>query len=81
MHEFYKKPMATRYTLRKGTAYPKEKIRAVLVEEIMRRLRNCSPELSEERKGEFLTEYAKEMQNSGHDEALRKGDGKSGMEI
>ena len=72
MHEFYKKPMATRYTLRKGTAYPKEKIRAVLVEEVMRRLRNCSPELSEERKGEFLTEYAKEMQNSGHDEALRK---------
>ena len=72
MHEFYKKPMATKYTLRKGTAYPKEKVRAVLVEEVMRRLRNCSPELSKERKGEFLTEYAKEMQNSGHREALRR---------
>ena len=72
MHEFYKKPMATKYTLRKGTAYPKERIRAVLIEEVMRRLRNCSPELSAEKKGKFLTEYAKEMQNSGHGEMLRR---------
>ena len=71
-HEFYKKPMASKFTLKKGTAYPKNKIRAVLVEEVMRRLRNCSPEMEWEEKGVFLTEYAREMKNSGHDEKFRR---------
>ena len=71
-HEFYKKPMASRYTLREGTAYPKSKLRAVMIEEVMRRLRNCSPEMSWEKKGIFLSELAEEMMNSGHNETFRK---------
>ena len=43
-----------------------------MVEEVMRRLRNCSPEMRWEEKGVFLTEYAREMKNSGHDEEFRK---------
>ena len=69
---FTKKNMASKFTLKKGTAYPKNKIRAVLVEEVMRRLRNCSPEMEWEEKGVFLTEYAREMKNSGHDEKFRR---------
>ena len=64
--------MATKYTLREGTAYPKNRIRAVLIEEVMRRLRNCSPEMSWEEKGKFLTEFSVEMKNSGHSEEFRK---------
>ena len=63
--------MATKYTLRNGTAYPKERIKTVLIEEVMRRLRNCSPELTWKEKGKFLTEYAREMKNSGHSEEFR----------
>ena len=38
----------------------------------MRRLRNCSPEMSWETKGIFLSELAEEMMNSGHNETFRK---------
>ena len=71
-HQFYKKPMSSKYTLKKDTAYPKNRIRAVMVEEVMRRLRNCSPEMSWEEKGKFITEFAMEMKNSGHTEEFRK---------
>ena len=71
-HEFYKKPMTSKFTLKKGTAYPKSRIRAVMKEEVLRRLRNCSPEMTWEEKGVFLTEFAIEMRNSGHDEKFRE---------
>ena len=56
-HTFYKKPMASELTLRNGTAYPKNKIRVVMVEETLRRLRNCSPGLPREEKGKHITEH------------------------
>jgi hypothetical protein len=64
--------MASKYTLRKDTAYPKNSVKSVLMEETLRRLRNCSPELPWKEKGHFLTEYAKEMKASGHSEKFRK---------
>ena len=42
-HEFYKKPMASRLTLRGHTVYPASQLRAMMTEEVLRRLRNCSP--------------------------------------
>ena len=71
-HVFYKKPMTTKYTLLNGTAYPNGRLRAVLIEEVLRRLRNCSPDMDWKEKGKFVTEYAKEMKNSGHSEKFRK---------
>lgn len=70
-HTFYKKLMANRATLKKGTAYPTEKIKSVMIEEVMRRLRNCTPESSWNEKGKFLTEFAHEMKESGHSEKFR----------
>ena len=64
--------MATKYTFRRGTAYPRSRIKSVMVEEVLRRLRNCSPEMSWEEKGAHLTEFAKEMKNSGHKEKFRE---------
>ena len=55
-----------------GTAYPKNKLRAVMIKEVMRRLRNSSSEMIWEEKGMFLSELAREMMNSGHNETFRK---------
>ena len=70
-HEFYKKPMASNRTILARTAFPNSCKRAVLVEETLRRLRNCSPSMEMEEKGEFLTQLALEMRRSGYDERFR----------
>ena len=42
------------------------------MEETLRRLRNCSPDMTWEEKGMFLTEFAVEMYMSGHSESFRQ---------
>ena len=64
-HKFYKKPMASRITLRADTAYPVSQMRAIMVEEVLRRLRNCSPERTWEEKGRHLSEFAQSLKVSG----------------
>ena len=71
MHTFYKKPMTNKATLKAGTAYPESQLRAIMVEEVLRRLRNCSPDSSWEEKGLHLTEFANSMKCSGHSEKFR----------
>ena len=80
-HTFYKKPMASNLTLRNGTAYPKNRMRAVMVEEALRRLRNCSPELPKEEKGKHMTDFALGLKMSGHDERFRMDIIKGAMKI
>ena len=70
-HEFYKKPMASRLTLRGDTAYPVSQMRAIMVEEVLRRLRNCSPESPWVEKGRHLSEFAQSLKVSGHSERFR----------
>ena len=70
-HEFYKKPMASRATLRATTAYPNSQLRAIMVEEVLRRLRNCSPEATWEERGKHLSEFAMSLKCSGHQEHFR----------
>ena len=71
LHQFYKKPVSSKFVVMAQSAFPDNKKRAVLVEEAMRRLRNNSPELPAGWKAKFLTELAMEMQNSGHRESFR----------
>jgi hypothetical protein len=70
-HQFYKKPVASKFVVSAQSAFPAAKKRAVLVEEGVRRLRNNSPELPFVWKAQFLTELALEMQNSGHRPGFR----------
>ena len=70
-HTFYKKPMASKATLKANTAYPESQIKAVMVQEVLRRLRNCSPESTWTERGEHLTDFACSLQASGHEERLR----------
>ena len=71
-HTFYKKSMATQGTLRANTAYPTSLIRAIMVKEVLRRLRNCSPECTWEERGEHLTNFALTLKSSGHQEHFRQ---------
>ena len=70
-HQFYKKPMAKKRTILAKSALPVSNKRAILVEEAMRRMRNCSPQMSWSEKGKFLSQFAAEMRNSGHAEHFR----------
>ena len=63
--------MASRATLRSSTAYPQSQLRAIMIEEVLRRLRNCSPGSSWEEKGKHLTEFALSLKSSGHGERFR----------
>jgi hypothetical protein len=71
LHQFFKKPVASKFVVSAHSAFPASKKRAVLVEEGVRRLRNNSPELPFNFKAKFLTELALEMQNSGHRQSFR----------
>ena len=64
--------MATKFTLMENTAYPESQMRAMFLEEILRRLRNCTPAIHKKEKGEHLTEFAMTMKMTGQQEAFRK---------
>ena len=63
--------MASRKTIQSRSAFPSSMTRAVLIQEVLRRLLNYSPEASWQEKCESLTEMAKEMELSGHSERFR----------
>ena len=71
-HEFFKKTMANKTTLRAQTAYPNSQMRAIMVEEVLRRLRNCHPDMPWEARGKHITTFANEMKCSGHTERFRE---------
>ena len=53
-HQFYKKPMASRKLVQAKSAFSTSKKRSILMEEGLRRLQNCSPNLAWDRKTYFL---------------------------
>ena len=71
-HTFYMKPMASKMTLLAKTAFPRSQIRAIMVQEVLRRLRNCDPEASWGERGGHLTSFAASMRASGHSEHFRR---------
>ena len=65
-HMFYEKPTVGNRVLCKETALPTSSLRASLLQETVRRLQNCSPELDLETKQRILSEYGVKLINSGH---------------
>ena len=70
-HQFFKKPMASRKLVQAGSAFSTAKKRSILLEEGMRRVRNCSPELSWSEKIPFLNRFSSDMRFSGHTTSFR----------
>ena len=58
LHEFYEKSMTSDYVIRADSAQPNSMKRTCLIEEGVRRLRNCSPSLDWETKVRHMEKYA-----------------------
>ena len=71
-HQFFKKSMANRKVVQAKSAFSTGVKRSILVEEGMRRLRNCSTELNWPRKFKFLNTFSSDLRYSGHSESFRQ---------
>ena len=71
-HLFYRKPMASRKLVQARSAFSTSKKRSILLEDGMRRLRNCSPELSWTVKAKFLNRFSSDLRCSGHTTSFRR---------
>ena len=65
-HSFYEKPTCPNVLIQKTTALSESSIRATLVQEVVRRLKNCSECLSVEEKQGILSVFCQKAVNSGH---------------
>ena len=71
-HQFYKKPMASRDLVSAITAFSTAKKRSILMEEGLRRLRNCFPGMSWREKVVHLNRFSSDLKRSGHSPSFRK---------
>ena len=69
--KFYKKPMATDKVIHRRSAISDRAKRSILVQEGVRRLYNCSPNLPWSVKSEIMQDFAVSMMKSGHSESFR----------
>ena len=70
--QHYEKPMASKLVLAATSALPAKQKRNIHINECVRRLRNCDPDMSwGERKG-FLQEYVIRMFHAGYSESFRQ---------
>ena len=63
--------MASRKVVQANSAFSTGMKRSILVEEGLRRLRNCSPELPWAKKIKFLNVFSSDLRYSGHTESFR----------
>ena len=70
-HQFYKNSMASRKVVQASSAFSTGMKHSILVEEGLRRLRNCSPELLWAKKIKFLNMFSSDLRYSGHTESFR----------
>ena len=72
MHCFYKKLMSTKMVVLARSALPASSKRSILIAEALRRLLNCHPDLQQEQKAAYLTEFSVRMSECGHDQHFRE---------
>ena len=71
MRSFFRKPMATPFTMMAKTAHTMRMKRTVHSEEVKRVILNCSQSLPWEEKAEHLSGLMSRMKSSGYDEKFR----------
>ena len=67
----YEKPMASKVILPARSALPMNQKRNIHINECIRRLRNCRPDMEWEGKKEYLQEYVIRMYHAGYTEQFR----------
>ena len=70
-YEFFSKPMAPQKVILASSAQPWGQKRTTLTQELIRRLLNCSKELSCKLKIKHLNKFMQVMKNSGYSESFR----------
>ena len=68
---FYEKPMKSDFVLMYRSAVPMATKRAALVNETVRRLRNCHENVAEEEVADILSRFCQKMRTSGYSEKFR----------
>ena len=63
---YYEKPQVPNRVLMRDTALPVNTIRSSLIQEVVRRLQNCSDDVTMKERWEILSILARKMRNSGH---------------
>ena len=71
MHEFYKKDVASDYTILNRSAMPWSMKRSTLFNEGIRRLKNCSRSLPWAQKAKHLSDFSNMLRISGYDDRFR----------
>ena len=71
LFNFYSKPMAAKKVILSTSAQPWGQKRTTLTQELIRRLLNCSKELSCSEKRKHLDNFMQLLKNSGYDEKFR----------
>ena len=69
--EHYEKPTANKSILSAKSALPMRQKRNIHINECVRRLRNCTPEMPWEEKREFLQDYVVRLYHAGYTEKFR----------
>ena len=68
---FYRKPMATKEVTWARSALTTRNKRDILIQDLVRRLRNCDSTVSQQEKEEIISEYSYSMKIGGHTESFR----------
>ena len=71
VHEFYEKPVASKFVIPNSSAHSKSMKMAVLVEEGLRRLRNYSRGLAWETRSEAMAKWSQKLKRSGYPSTVR----------
>jgi hypothetical protein len=81
LYQFYEKPMKSMYVLMKRSAVASNTKRSALVQEVVRRLRNCHANVPEEIVAEILSNFSQKMYNSEYSEKFRREVIEAGIKI
>ena len=68
---YFEKSMKNQFVIMKNSAFEDSKKRIVNTQEVIRRQRNCHPDLPKKEVAEILTKFAQKMKDSGYDEKFR----------
>ena len=69
--EHYEKPLASRLVLSAQSALPMQQKRNIHINECVRRLRNCAPEMEWDGKKSFIQDYVVRLYHAGYSEKFR----------
>lgn len=68
---YFEKSMKNQFVIMKNSAFEDSKKRIVNTQEVIRRQRNCHPDLPKKEVAEILTKFSQKMKDSGYDEKFR----------